>query len=119
MSSGGTLDTQFADALVGTTGSEGIAFDLLGESVTYLASNDPGTAPTSTSITAVRAPISDLFEGDTDEQTTWVVSADDLASEPVAGDTITDDGGVVWGVVRASPQEGGVFSLITSSAQEQ
>lgn len=112
MSSGGTLDAQFRD-----TGRV-ISFDLFGESVTHRTPKVPGTAAVSTAITAVRIRTPDTVERDVEERTKWVVTAADLASDPTEGDTITDDAGVEWGVIRVTPQEGGVFELTTIHSQE-
>jgi len=111
MSSGGLLDDQFRDTQIGTTASPGLGFTLLGESVTHRTALTPGVTPVSTAITAIRIPTPDVVESDTDEQTKWLVSAADLSSDPEDGDTITDDATIEWGVVRVTPQEGGVFVL--------
>lgn len=116
MSGGGLLDDQFADALVGSSGGYGLAFTLLGEAVTYTEQKTPGTDPVATAITAVRVPTPDLFEPETSEQTGWVFSASDI-SDPQEGDTITDDGGDVWAVVRTAPQNGGVFVVTGQKAK--
>ena len=118
MSSGGNLDAQFRDTLIGTTAAPGLGFSLMGETVTHTASKTPGVAAVATVVTAVRVPTSDVTEKDTEEQTKWVVSAADFAADPRNGDTITDDAGIIWGVVRVTPQVGGQFELTTISAQE-
>lgn len=110
MSSGGILDNQFDVTMAGGTASPGLGFVLAGETVTYRSENAPGVAPTSGAITAVRSPTPDVVENDPDEKTKWTVSATDVPG-PLEGDTITDDAGQEWGVVRVTPQEGGVFIL--------
>ena len=112
MSSGGTLDAQFRD-----TGRV-LAMSHFGESVTHRTPKTPGVAAVSTAITAIRIRTSDVAERDTDERCLWVVTAADLAADPTEGDTITDDASVEWGVVRVTPQEGGIFELTTIHAQE-
>lgn len=119
MSSGGRLDAQFRDAMIGTTASPSLAFVLCGETVTHTARKTPGVTPVATVITAVRIPTSDMLEAEYQEMTKWVVAAADLASDPVEGDTITDDAAVQWGVTRVTPQEGGIFQLTCMHSKEQ
>jgi hypothetical protein len=111
MSGGGSLDSQF----LATTGT--LIFDLGGETVTYTVLGEPGTAPSGSSITAVRIATSDQFEPPESEQTAWLILASDV-SNPTEGDTITDDGGEVWGVIRSAPQAGGCFYVATLHAKE-
>lgn len=112
MSSGGLLDEQFNNT------ARNLSFTLLGESVTYTASNAPGVSPTATAITAVRIPTPDVVESDLDEKTKFVIQASDI-SDPLEGDTVTDDAGLKWGVTRVTPQEGGVFVLSCLHSKEQ
>lgn len=117
MSGGGALDAMFRDRIIGTTAAPSIGFTHFGETVTHTAPKIPGTTPVATVLTAARVATPDVIETDIDEQTKWVVAAADIT--PLIGDTITDDAGVVWGVRRVTPQEGGVYELTTISAQEQ
>jgi hypothetical protein len=112
MSSGGPLDAMFRDA------GRVLAFAGFGESVTHRTKKAPGVTPVSTAITAVRVRTPDTVEKDFNERTKWVVAAADLAEDPRSGDTITDDASVVWGVIRVTPQEGGVFELTCIHSQE-
>jgi len=118
MSSGGSLDAQFRDVLIGTTASPALAFDLLGETVTHRTPKTPGVTAVSTAITAVRVATPDVVEADFSERTKWIVAAADLAADPTEGDTITDDASVEWAVIRVTPQEGGIFELTAVHAQE-
>ena len=112
MSSGGNLDAQFRDT------SRVLSFSHFGESVTHTTPKTPGVTAVATVITAVRVFTSDMLEKDTDEMTKWVVAAADLAVDPAEGDTITDDGSVEWGVIRVTPQEGGIFQLTCIHSKE-
>lgn len=118
MSGGGLLDDQFRDALVGSSGDYGLAWTILGETITYEVEGAPGTADSSSSITAVRQPTRDTIERDEDEQTIWIVSAADV-SAPKEGDKITDDAGQEWWVIRVSPQVGGSFELFAVHSRER
>ena len=104
MSSGGELDAQFRDTALR------LSLILEGEPVTYYSVGVPGTAPTSSAVTAVRGPTSDIFEPDSDEATGWFVAAAEVA-DPQEGDYLIDDGGERWNVERTSPQTGGGFYL--------
>jgi len=112
MSSGGNLDAQFRDT------SRVLSFAHFGESVTHTTPKTPGVTAVATVITAVRVATPDSSEAEFNEQTKWVIAAADLASTPTEGDTITDDASVIWGVVRVSPQEGGIFQLTCIHSKE-
>ena len=117
MSGGGLMDSQFSDAIVGSTASPGLGFTLFGETVTYWTVNGPGVAPSSAAITATRSPTPDAAELDENEQTKWVISATDVAN-PALDDYLIDDDSQRWDVIRATPQEGGLFELTCIHAQE-